>query len=103
MRGPNDPLHGTRIEIVLLRAVQQELLSGKIRASISIFDAVGNAIVDNRDMEVDQNNVSLYLIWNGKTRQGILAAPGTYLARMTLVDTETGITESIRKNVGLKK
>ncbi len=103
MRGPNDPLHGTRIEIVLVRAVQQELLSGKIRASISIFDAVGNAIVDNRDMEVDQNNVSLYLIWNGKTRQGILAAPGTYLARMTLVDTETGVTESIRKNVGIKK
>jgi hypothetical protein len=105
--GTGDPTHGSRLEISFVRAVEQDLQNGNVRATITIYDAVGNVLVDNKDMKFDSKNISdnvkLYFIWDGKTSKGSLAAPGTYLARMTVQDITRGRTQTIRMNVGIKK
>jgi hypothetical protein len=103
MRGPNDPARGTRIEVLLVRAVLQDLISGKVRATLTIFDAVGDVVVEKIDMKPDATNARLYFIWDGKTRQGMRAAPGTYLARLILDDLVRGRTQQFQTNVGIKK
>jgi fibro-slime domain-containing protein len=106
-RGTGDPLSGARIEVTFLRAIEPDVLNGNVRATITIYDAVGNALVDNKDMKIDSkniaDNVKLYFIWDGKTSKGSLAAPGTYLARMTVQDITRGRTQTVRMNVGIKK
>jgi hypothetical protein len=103
MRGPNDPLQGTRIEVLLVHAVAQDVLSGKVHATISIFDAVGNVVIDKKVMEIDATNVRLYFIWDGKTGQKSRVAPGTYLARIFLDDEVRGTTQAFQENIGVKK
>jgi hypothetical protein len=103
LRGPNDPIQGTRVEVLLVRAIAQDVLSGKVRATISIFDAVGNVVIDKTQMEIDATNVRLYFIWDGKTRQKARVAPGTYLARVILEDLVRGRTQTFQENIGVKK
>jgi hypothetical protein len=103
LRGPNDPLQGTRVEVLLVHAVAQDVLSGKVHATISIFDAVGNVVIDKKVMEIDANNVRLYFIWDGKTGQKARVAPGTYLARVFLDDEVRGRTQTFQENIGVKK
>ena len=95
--GPNDPLQGVRVEVLLVHGIAQDVLSGKVLATISIFDAVGNVIIDKTQMEIDPNNVRLYFIWDGKTRQKARVAPGTYLARIFLVDEVRGRTQTFQE------
>lgn len=94
---------GTRIEVSLLRAVEQDLQNGKVRATITILDAVGNVIVNKKEMDIDQTNVRLFFIWDGKTGSGTFVAPGTYLARINVEDLVRGRTQAIRMNIGVKK
>jgi fibro-slime domain-containing protein len=101
--GTNDPSTGTRIEVSLLRAVVQDLPAGKVRGTISIFDVVGNTVVDREAMNPDMTDVKLYWIWDGRTRKGSWAAPGTYLARILVEDLVRGRKQSIRMNIGVKK
>ncbi|HUI91989.1 MAG TPA: fibro-slime domain-containing protein [Chitinivibrionales bacterium] len=101
--GPNDPSTGTRIEVTLLRAVAQDLPSGKVRGTVTIFDVVGNTVVDKEAMNPDMTNVKLYWIWDGRTRRGSWAAPGTYLARILIEDFVRDRKQSIRINIGIRK
>ena len=77
---------GTRIEVSLLPAVKQDLENGKVRATITILDAVGNVVINKKEMLIDQTNVRLFFIWDGKTGSGTFVAPGTYLARINVED-----------------
>jgi hypothetical protein len=89
--------------VSLLRAVSQDLPAGKVRGTISIFDVVGNTVVDREAMNPDMTDVKLYWIWDGRTRKGSWAAPGTYLARILVEDLVRERKQSIRMNIGVKK
>jgi hypothetical protein len=101
---PNHPIGtGTRIEISLIPAIQQDLAQGKVTATISIFDAVGNLILDRQPMSIDNVRVKLFKTWDGKTSKGKYAGGGTYMARIVLDDQPRGKTETIRTSVGVKQ
>jgi hypothetical protein len=44
----------------------------------------------------------LYWIWDGKTKKGSMAAPGTYLARIVIEDLEHGKKQNIHMNIGIR-
>jgi fibro-slime domain-containing protein len=100
----NDLRPGTRVEVSLLPAIKEKLASGKIKGSVTIFDVVGNMVVDKSDLlpDVNNNNAKLYFFWDGKTKKGSIASAGSYLARIVIEDLEDGRKQSIRQNIGVK-
>jgi flagellar hook assembly protein FlgD len=101
---PKNPItYGTRIEVSLIPAIQQDLLSGKVTGTITIFDAVGNTIYSNDAMAVDEQRVKLFLTWDGKTNKGVYAGGGTYLVRTVIHDEVRNKTQTIRQSVGVKQ
>jgi hypothetical protein len=94
---------GTRIEVSLIPAIQQDLLTGKVRATLSIFDAVGNVLLDKVEMSVDEERIKLFKTWDGKTSKGMYVGGGTYLARIVVEDLVRNKTQTIRQSVGVKQ
>ena len=78
-----------------------DLQAGKITGKITILDAVGNVVRDT-SMFPDAGCI-LFWVWDGKTRSGSFAAPGTYLARILIEDKVRGTKEKRRLNIGVKK
>jgi hypothetical protein len=102
-RNPNGgPASGTRIEVLLIPAIVGDLQSGKVTGTVSIFDAVGNVVMNRIQMFPDITAVKVFWVWDGKTRTGSWAAPGTYLARITISDQAQNTTQNIRLNIGIK-
>jgi hypothetical protein len=94
---------GTRVEVSLLPAIKAKLYSGKIKGSVSIFDAVGNMVAKDTLAWDDKNGkLCLYYIWDGRTRKASIASAGTYVARVLVEDLESGKRQSIRMTIGLK-
>jgi hypothetical protein len=92
---------GSRIEVALIPAVSGDLLAGRITGKITILDAVGNVV---RDTSMFPGaGCKLFWVWDGKTRSGSFAAPGTYLARILIEDKVRGTKEKRRLNIGVKK
>jgi hypothetical protein len=100
--GTVDLRTGTRVEVSLLPAIKAKLVSGKIKGSVTIFDAVGNTVVEKSDLAADITNAKLYFIWDGKTKKASIASAGSYLARIVIEDLEDGKKQSIRQNIGVK-
>jgi hypothetical protein len=99
----NDLRPGTRVEVSLLPAIKAKLYSGKIKGSVSIFDAVGNMVAKDTLAWDDKNGkLCLYYIWDGRTRKASIASAGTYVARVLVEDLESGKRQSIRMTIGLK-
>jgi hypothetical protein len=73
-----------------------------VTGTLTIFDAVGNVVADKVQMFADATAVKLSWVWNGKTRTGSWAAPGTYLARIVIDDQVRGTKQNLRLNVGIK-
>jgi len=94
---------GTRIEVSLIRAIQQDLQTGKVSGTISIFDAVGNTIIDRQPLSVDAINSKLFKTWDGKTRKGGYAGGGTYMAKIVINDEVRSRTQSIRQAIGIRQ
>ena len=92
---------GTRVEVSLLPAIKAKLASGKIKGTVSIFDAVGNTVAKDT-LTWDVPNAKVYYIWDGRTRKSSLASAGSYVARVLIEDLESGRRQSIRMNIGLK-
>jgi fibro-slime domain-containing protein len=101
--GPNDLRIGTKIEVSLLPAIIASLASGKIKGTVTIFDAVGNTVVEKAEMLPDFDNVKLNWVWNGKTKKGTIASPGTYFVRGVVEDLERGRKNSFKCYVGIKR
>jgi flagellar hook assembly protein FlgD len=95
---------GTRVEVSLLPAIRAKLASKQIRGTVTIYDAVGNLVVEKSDLTADVTNANakLYFIWDGKTKKSSMASAGSYLARIVIEDLENGRKQSIRQNIGLK-
>jgi hypothetical protein len=53
-------------------------------------------------MFADATAVKLFWVWDGKTRTGAWAAPGTYLARITVENLATNVSQNAKVNVGIK-
>jgi hypothetical protein len=106
-RDPKNPsiTTGTRIEISLIPSVAKDLAEGKITATISIFDAVGNTIFDRKPMSPDVATMKLIKTWDGVTSKGTFAGGGTYMARIVVEDHGQGRnkTQTIRKSIGVKQ
>jgi fibro-slime domain-containing protein len=104
-RDPNNPAisKGTRIEVSLIPAIKQKLIDGQIRGTLSIFDAVGNTIIENQPMSVNVPKAELFRLWNGLTRKGNYAGGGTYLARITIEDLSRNKIQVMRAAVGVKQ
>jgi|WetSurMetagenome_2_1015567.scaffolds.fasta_scaffold00008_59 hypothetical protein len=104
LRNPNNQSYpyGSRIEITLNPALSGHL--GKITGKLTILDAVGNVV---RDTMMFSDSASadkkLFWVWDGKTKSGAWAAPGTYLARILVRDNVKGTKQVIRMNVGIKR
>jgi hypothetical protein len=98
----NTPTTGSRIEVSLIPAIQGDLERGQVTGTLTIFDAVGNVVADKVQMFADATAVKLSWVWNGKTRTGSWAAPGTYLARIVIDDQVRGTKQNLRLNVGIK-
>ncbi len=94
---------GTRIEVSLIRAIQQDLQTGKVTGVITVFDAVGNTIIDRLPMSVDLVHTKLFKTWDGKTKKGMYAGGGTYLARIVINDEVRNRTQIISQAVGVKQ
>ena len=102
LRNPNSTsTSGSRIEVSLIPAIQGDLGKG-VTGSLTIFDAVGNVVADRVQMFADATAVKLFWVWDGKTRTGSWAAPGTYLARIVIDDQVRGTKQTLRVNVGIK-
>jgi hypothetical protein len=100
-------IQSTRIEISLMPAIIAHLVSGKVKGTIFIFDAVGNTVIGGRSEDTlawdgDHSNPKLVFLWNAKTKKGSLAAPGTYVARLNIEDRELGKKQTIRMTIGIK-
>jgi hypothetical protein len=100
--GTTDLRPGTRVEVSLVPAIIANLTNGKVKGTVTIFDAVGNMVVEKSDLLPDLTNVKLYWIWDGRTRKGSMASAGTYLARIVIEDLEHGRKQNIRLNIGVK-
>jgi fibro-slime domain-containing protein len=102
--GPTDR-KGAVIEIQLIKEIKQALSLGYVHAGISIFDAVGNRIVDNLDaaMKLNIDSTKVTFTWNGRTKKGAKAAYGTYLARVTIDDLIRNKKETSQLYIGIKK
>jgi hypothetical protein len=88
-------------------AIIAHLVSGKVKGTIFIFDAVGNTVIGGRSEDTlawdgDHSNPKLVFLWNAKTKKGSLAAPGTYVARLNIEDRELGKKQTIRMTIGIK-
>jgi fibro-slime domain-containing protein len=94
---------GTRIEVSLIRAIQQDLLSGKVTGTITIFDAVGNTILDKQPMSTDLVRTKIFKTWDGKTSKGKIAGGGTYVARIVIDDLVRNRTDVVRQAIGVKQ
>jgi fibro-slime domain-containing protein len=94
---------GTRIEVSLIKAIQHDLQTGKVTGTISIFDAVGNTILDRQPMSADLVRMKIFKTWDGKTGKGTYAGGGTYLAQIVINDQVRNITQTIRQAVGVKQ
>jgi fibro-slime domain-containing protein len=101
--GTVDLRPGTRVEVSILPALKAKLApGGTIKGSVTIFDAVGNMVVDKSDLAADITNAKLYFIWDGKTKKSSMASAGSYLARVVIEDLENGKKQNFRMNIGLK-
>ncbi len=90
-RHDGDPLHGIRIEILLNSSNTSSVGGDNRPATCSIFDAVGNVVMNEVGLKPDPLSVrKKYLIWDGKNKNGMIVAGGTYLARVTTEDKKTG-------------
>lgn len=105
-----DPNHqityGTRIEIDLIPAIKQAVSQGDVKAKVSIFDAVGNAIINNQEMSVDTkdpNNPKIFWNWDGRTGKGKFVGGGTYLARTTIEDNVNHKTIKSSQPIGVRQ
>jgi len=76
------------------------------KATIIIYDAVGNIVFKSKPNEitlVDENNVNAFgFVWNGKNNKGRTVAPGTYLVRMH-ADLGEGNKYVQQKKIGVTK
>jgi hypothetical protein len=107
-RDPNNQniTTGTRIEISLIPAIQQDIASGKVTGTVTIFDAVGNTIVNKLAMFPDMKDPKhpkLAKIWDGKTVKGKYAGGGTYLSQIVVNDHVRNTTETFHIYVGIKQ
>jgi hypothetical protein len=105
-----DPNHqitfGTRVEISLIPSIQQAVKNGDVKATISIFDAVGNTIIKNQEMSADVKDPAkpkIFWTWDGKTDKGVFAGGGTYLARTVIEDHIHNKTFTNRQSIGVKQ
>jgi fibro-slime domain-containing protein len=97
---------GTRIEVTLIPAIQGDLVKGRVTGAITIFDAVGNVIVNKAGMAVDVRNPKkpkLFETWDGKTRKGNYAGGGTYMARIEIDDLVSSKTDVVMKAIGVRQ
>ena len=105
--GQQDPNHpvtfGTRIEVTLIKAIEKDLSTEKVTGTISIFDAVGNTILDRQPMSRDLVRTKIFKNWDGKTSKGTFAGGGTYLAKVVVFDQVLNKTEVSRQAVGVKQ
>jgi hypothetical protein len=101
--GAGDPAHGIRIEI-LLNSANTSALGGENRpGTCTIFDAVGNVILHDAVLKPDPAAArKKYFIWDGKNRNGMAVAGGTYLARLTVEDKKSGSKVMTPIKIGVK-
>ena len=70
-------------------------------ATMTIFDAVGNVILDKMPFKKESDVKNLYYLWDGSNVHGMKVAVGTYLARIIVEDME-GKKFSTKINIGIK-
>ncbi|MBD3320604.1 MAG: hypothetical protein GF350_05855 [Chitinivibrionales bacterium] len=71
-------------------------------ASVSIYDAVGNCIVEDLNFVDDPGRSCLYAIWNGRNLNGRIVGSGTYIAFVTARDSN-GQARTQRLKIGLRR
>ena len=99
-RSGNDPVFGTRIEVTLSAPPVDNAGNVLVSGNITIFDAVGNVIMEKKDMRPD--GPMLYTVWDGKNRKGVWVAAGNYLAKVEIVNMTDNTSTALRIIIGVR-
>jgi hypothetical protein len=95
-------IKGQIFELILKRPVQGPDGSHIVKAWVTVFDAVGNVLVDKAPMGVDsKNRVKLLWAWDGKNKKNMQVSGGTYLARYLVQNFNNGVI--VREEAGSAK
>jgi hypothetical protein len=102
-RRGGDPANGIRIEILLNSANTSGELGDTRPARCTIFDAVGNVVLKDALLKPDPaSQRKKYFIWDGRNKNGMAVAGGTYLARIQVEDRISGSKVTKRLTLGVK-
>jgi hypothetical protein len=88
------------VELGKIRAVQ-----GKRTGTVSVFDEIGNKVVDNESLEFRTGAKGkkgvLIWTWDGRNLKGRTVAAGSYLAVITVTNESDNITRVFREKIGI--
>jgi hypothetical protein len=73
-----------------------------LRGSFTIYDCLGNVIVDRVDGKAYNGNQKLIFFWDGTNRNGRYVASGSYLAMISIEDTQKH-KEAKKVKIGVKR
>ncbi|MCL1947422.1 MAG: hypothetical protein FWF51_09805 [Chitinivibrionia bacterium] len=91
------------LAVVVKPIGQRGSMKKELTAKITIIDALGNTIVENKEFSQGKDGVLIWT-WNGKNVRGRTVGAGTYLAIISVID-ETGENAPFlrTRKIGIKK
>jgi hypothetical protein len=90
------------LAVVIKPVGQRGSMKKSLTANISIFDALGNTIVENEKFSQGKQDVLIWT-WSGKNKRGRIVGSGTYLAIIQITDKTENHSVSISRKIGIKR
>jgi hypothetical protein len=98
--------NGVKIQVVLTRPIVGPNSKPELEGFLTIFDAVGNVILDNEPLLPEAGKPrNLSVVWNCKNIRGSAVGNGTYLSRIKVRNISSNYTELADRPpvIGVKK
>ncbi|MDG5817105.1 hypothetical protein QA601_18550, partial [Chitinispirillales bacterium ANBcel5] len=90
------------VGLILVAKPDRNIRHAKLYGTVSIYDVVKNPIILDKPLVFDENEKSLYFLWNGRNSRGREVASGTYMAVMEIKDNY-GLNEKVLIRIGVNK
>ncbi|MCL1947421.1 MAG: hypothetical protein FWF51_09800 [Chitinivibrionia bacterium] len=87
---------------VIVKAKGQRTLTQELSGNITILDALGNTIVEDKEFSQGKDGVLIWT-WNGKNKHGRTVGAGTYQALISVTDKTENYTVLYSRKIGIKK
>lgn len=99
LKQDNDEIHGMIIKTDLKSEIKTDV---KLVGEFTLYDYLGNTLVNKVEMSFNDDDNSLYYVWNGKNENGRLVGSGTYLGLFE-ISTDPEGSLSGKKDFSFKK